>query len=217
MFVIRFFCLIVFLSLFLFSCFNKYEPVHQDAILESSLPKPPSWIYHDSQESKTQFYFVRSMRSEFNMPMLAYNLVRRDLHVFFEKEAEYILQPVLHNISKPRFNALVQEFKIFLSKKLMNEIRTNRTVYWEKVSYQKNMDDEIGYWYYVLLSLPKQRLRILEKQFISQRLDFARKNRKKLIIKELESSLTIIQTLRDNDALRQSKLPKDYVFETPVD
>ena len=79
------------------------------------------------------------------------------------------------------------------------------------------MDDEIGYWYYVLLSLPKQRLRILEKQFISQRLDFARKNRKKLIIKELESSLTIIQTLRDNDALRQSKLPKDYVFETPVD
>ena len=215
--VVRFFCLIVFLSLFLFSCFNKYEPVHQDVILESSLSKPPSWIYHDSQESKTQFYFVRSMRSEFNMPMLAYNLVRRDLHVFFEKEAEYILQPVLHNISKPRFNALVQEFKIFLSKKLMNEIRTNRTVYWEKVSYQKNMDDEIGYWYYVLLSLPKQRLRILEKQFILQRLDFSRKNRKKLIIKELESSLTIIQTLRDNDALRQSKLPKDYVFETPVD
>ncbi len=217
--MLRVTCLFIGLSFFLVACFNlnKIVPVHQDIVLDQSLPKAPAWIYQSSQESKHYFYFVRSLRSEFNMPTLAYNLVRRDLHAFFVTESEYILQPVLKNISKNRFNTLVNEFKIFLSKQLMNEIRSSRVVYWEKVSFKRNMVSETGYWYYVLLPLTKHKLRILQQQFILQRIDFARKNRKKLILKEYEACLAIIQSLRDNDAVRQAKLPKDYVFKTQVD
>ncbi|RAP26060.1 hypothetical protein DID74_02495 [Candidatus Marinamargulisbacteria bacterium SCGC AG-333-B06] len=211
----RFFCVLIFLPLTLISCFHlrTFDPIHEDLILESSQPQPPKWIYQSYVEARNQFYFVNYVRSEFHMPSLAYNLVRRDLHDFFVKEADYILQPILKNISKSRFYAFRQEFKVFLSQELMVSIRNSRIIYWEKVSYQQNSISKSGYWYYVLLSLPKQTLRLIQQRFILKKLEFARNNRKTLLIKELEACLEVINTLRENDSLRQSKFPKDYKFD----
>jgi len=214
--VFRFSYLILLLCICLISCFDsdRFESIHHDVIFERSLPDPPEWIYRSYLESKNQVYFVRFIRSEFHSPSLAYNLVRRDLHDFFDREAAYILQPILDNISKNQYHTLHRDFKIFLSKQLMVTVRRDRVIYWEKVTFQKHDRSEIGYWYYVLLPVSKQSLRLLEQTFILKKLDFARHNRKTFLIKELESCLEIVNLLRDNDVKKQSKLPKDYVFST---
>ncbi len=210
----RLLVLSLILSLCLVSCFDSenFESIHNDSVFEQSSLDRPIWIYRSFYESQNQFYFVRYIRSEFNSPSLAYNLVRRDLHAFFEREAAYLLQPILANVSKNQYTKLHREFKLFLSKQLMATVRNQREIYWEKVSFQKNDTANIGYWYYVLLPVSKKSLRLLEQTFILKKLEFARKNRKKLLIKELEASLGLINEIRSNDKNRHSKLPKDYVL-----
>lgn len=210
-----FFWLLCLISLGLTGCFDNssFDPIHTDVILEASQPSQPDWVYRDFVEAKTNIYFVRSIRTEFHMPTFAYNLVRRDFHEFLDKEVDYLLNPVLKNLSKNKFNTLKIQSKLFLSKKLMVELRTNRVIYWEKVSYKKNRMDTIGYWYYVLLPLPRRSLRLLEQEFLLNQIEMAKRSRRKMLIQELEASLLLLNALRDNDRNRASSLPEDFTFK----
>ncbi len=211
--MLRGFFLVWVLSLcMLGGCMDRKSGSLKLTVIQSSHKRAPKWISQERHESKNYLYFMRFLKTQLNSPQFAYALARKELHAFLKEEAEVVLASVEEGPLETTRNQLVNEFVMFLSKNLMEKVRKEDRVYWEKVNEEQLGHEQVKYRYYVLLRLNKKELIRFQRQFLYKKADKAEKLGKRLLKSKIKKALDNLNKKIKIDKDKEESLQDDFEF-----
>ena len=187
----------------------KKSPIIPAIVTEQQETQAPNWIHSDFIETQNYIYFIGNFKSDLHNPGFATKKATKALHHYFDEQATFILTPIKSSITKDKFNEIKKEYVTFLSKETMAEIRTTKTIYWEKKTYKLRESWVEGYHYYVLYKLKKAPFRYTQRRFIYRKVTNALTLKKTLLHKQLKKCYPQLNELIQTDKKKNASLPPD--------